>query len=174
MVEKLFARKTSGRTVRLPRLLESGDVLVYILGQVAALLRVGEDAIELLLRDARDIGSLLGICALGRVLRSPVLSSALAGKLGWYAERLEEVLARCEDSVGARILGLSRTLRRAGRGRLRAGALTSVTRKRDREIAVRVATYREALGCILATPASCLQPHRFVGELLLHSTRSSP
>ena len=175
VVEKLFARKTSGRTVRLPRLLESGDVLVYILGQIAAhSLRVGEDAIELLLRDARDIEySLLGICALGRVLRSPVLSSALAGKLGWYAERLEEVLARCEDSVGARVLGLSpRTLPVAPPGEDDSVQvlLTSVTRKRDREIAVRVATYREALGCIpLATPASCLQPHRFVGELLLHS-----
>ena len=34
IVEKLFARKASGRSVRLPRLLECGDVLVYIVGQV--------------------------------------------------------------------------------------------------------------------------------------------
>ena len=35
VVEKLFNRKATGRTQRLPRLLENGDVLVYIVGQVA-------------------------------------------------------------------------------------------------------------------------------------------
>ena len=48
--------------------------------------------------------------------------------------------------------------------------LTAVSKRKERDIAVRIATYREALGCItLALPPSCLQPHAFVGELLLHS-----
>lgn len=43
-------------------------------------------------------------------------------------------------------------------------------RRKDRELAVRIATYREAIGCIpLALPPTCLMPHSFVGELVLHS-----
>ena len=34
VVDKLFTRQHHGRSVRLPKLLESGDVIVYILGQV--------------------------------------------------------------------------------------------------------------------------------------------
>ena len=34
IVEKLFARKHNGRSVRLPKLIECGDIIVYILGQV--------------------------------------------------------------------------------------------------------------------------------------------
>ena len=98
VVEKLFARKTSGRSVRLPKLLENGDVLVYVVGQIAVhSLRVGEEAIELLLRDAKDLEyNLIGVCALGRVLKSPVLAGALRERLAYYAERVQTVIERCE------------------------------------------------------------------------------
>lgn len=77
--------------------------------QIAAhSLAVGEEAIELLLREARDIEyNLLGVCALGRILKSPSLAAALQDKMAYFAERLEVVLTRCEESVGARVLGLS-------------------------------------------------------------------
>ena len=175
IIEKLFARKTSGRHVRMPKLLENGDVLVYIVSQIAAhSLRVGEEAIELLLKDARDLEyNLIGVCALGRILKSPLLASALAPRLTHYAECVQTVIERCEHAVGSRVLGLSQRPLNIASTSFDDSVqllLTTVTRKKDREIATRLAMYREALGCIpLALPRPCLEPHGFVGELLLHS-----
>ena len=175
VIEKLFQRKSSGRLVRLPKLLESGDVLVCILGQIGAhSMRVGEEAINLLLSNERDAEyNLLGVCALGRILKSPDLVAALRGKLPHFAERLQAVIARCEESVGAQVLGMRQSVLPVAT--LTAAddsvqvLLTSVTRKKDRDVAVRIAMYREALGCIThALPPSCLQQQTFVGELVLH------
>jgi hypothetical protein len=71
ILEKLFARKTSGRHVRLPKLIENGDVLVYIVSQIAAHSpREGDEAIKLLLRDPKDLEhNLVGVFALGRILK---------------------------------------------------------------------------------------------------------
>mgnify|MGYP001975206772 CR=1 FL=1 len=53
-------------------------------------------------RDPRDIEyNLLGVCALGRILKSPILVHALRDKMGYFAERLHTVIERCEKSVGA-------------------------------------------------------------------------
>ena len=130
--------------MRLPKLLENGDVLVYILGQVGAhSLRVVEEAIELLLRDAKDLEyNLIGVCALGRVLKSPILAASLRPRLGYYAERLRTVIERCEQSVGGRVLGY------AGRAMSVAQptsddsvqlVLTKITNKKDRAVATRLA-----------------------------------
>ena len=135
VVEKLFERKTSGRHVRLPKLLECGDVLVYIIGQVAAhSLVAGLEALELLLADPRDFEyNLLGVCALGRILKAPHLpcisaashphlgcisagalgrilkapqiAAKLTERLGYFAERLLSVIERCEAAVGASLMG---------------------------------------------------------------------
>ena len=175
IVEKLFNRKASSRSVRLPRLLECGDVIVYIVGQIAAhSLVVGLEAIEVLLRDPRDPEyNLLGVCALGRILRAPNLAAALVEQMGYFADRLQTVIERCEHAVGSHAIGLSQrtlpipSLTYDDSVQL---MLSNVGKKKDRDNAVRLAMYREAIGCItLALPPMCLQPHAFVGELVLHA-----
>ena len=175
VVEKLFARKAAGCTVRLPRLLECGDVLVYLVGQVAAHdLTVGMEAIEALLSDPKDIEyNLIGVCALGRVLKAANLKAALAEQRAYFADRIQMIVERCECAVGSRVVGLAHTA--LGIAPLAQDdsvqvLLTKVSRRKDRELAVRIAMYREAIGCIPRTlPPACLMTHQFVGELILHA-----
>ena len=128
----------------------------------------------MLLKDAKDLEyNLIGVCALNRILKSPALADALAPRLAYYAERVQTVLERCEQAVGGRVLGLSKAALPVAAMAADDSVhllLTKITSKKDRAIATRIAMYREALGCIpLALPRSCLEPHGFVGELLLHS-----
>jgi hypothetical protein len=175
VVEKLFSRKAAGRTVRLPRLLECGDVLVYLIGQVAAHdLTVGMEAIEALLSDPKDIEyNLIGVCALGRVLKAANLKAALAEQRAYFADRIQMIVERCDCAVGSRVMGLANTA--LGIAPLVQDdsvqvLLTNVSRRKDRELAVRIAMYREAIGCIPMTlPPACLMTHQFVGELILHA-----
>ena len=48
--------------------------------------------------------------------------------------------------------------------------LQTVSKKKDRETAIRLATYREAVACMpLALPPQIFNPHQFIGQLLIHS-----
>ena len=103
VVEKLFNRKAKGSTQRLPNLLENGDVLVYLCGQVAVhSVEVGLTAFELLLKEPKDIEfNLIGVCSLRRMLKSPELVEVLKDKLKYFSERLTMVVDRCEREVGS-------------------------------------------------------------------------
>ena len=171
VAEKLFWRKSTGRHVRLPKLLENGDVVVLIVGQIAVHSpTVAMDTVERLLAEGRDAEyQLLGVCALRRLLSYSLLS----GQLEAQAARLLSIIGACEAAVGAEKRGLAlaplapaepehpdavkRLLRSAGS-------------RKDREVALRLATYREAVACVpLVLPPQCLQDRSFFGQLLIHS-----
>ena len=93
--------------------------------------------------------------------------------MGYFADRLQSVIERCEDAVGSRLIGFAQKKMDVPDMSYNDSVqllLTAVGRRKDRENAVRLAMYREAISCItIALPPPCLQPHAFVGELVLHS-----
>ncbi|KAL1500108.1 hypothetical protein AB1Y20_012781 [Prymnesium parvum] len=176
VVEKLFNRKATGRTQRLPYLLENGDVLVYIVGQVAVhSVEVGLKAFEHLLKDPKDLEfNLIGVCSLSRMLKSKELVEVLSPQLKYFADKLMTVVDRCEKEVGygssfgeAQVALPFAKMKEDDSVQV---MLSRVSKKKDREVAVRLATYREAIACMpLALPEQVVkQPSHFIGQLLVH------
>ena len=181
VIEKLFQRKhgSTGRGVRLPKILDNGDVLVYVIGQIAVhSAQTALEAIELLLKDPKDVEyNLIGICGMKRVLLSPALQAIVETRgTREFVDRVFGVMTRMEHEVGAAKQGMSLEpmpfveLRDEDSVQV---LLRSVGGRKDRDLAVKLAMYREAVSCIpLAMPAACLTPPSFVGQLILHSDKA--
>ena len=139
-------------------------------------IEVALEAIALLLKDPKDSEyQLLGVCALGRILRSPALLSKprVTALLPDFARRLYAVMQRLDSEVGVgqypALAALPFTPLAAEDESVHV-LLKWISRKRDREHAVKLATYREAIACVpIALPPTSLQPQSFFGAMLLHS-----
>ena len=181
VIEKLFQRKhgSTGRGVRLPKILDNGDVLVYVIGQIAVhSAQTALEAIKALLKDPKDVEyNLIAICGMKRVLLSPALQAIVETRgTREFVDRVFGVMTRMEHEVGAAKQGMSLEpmpfveLRDEDSVQV---LLRSVGGRKDRDLAVKLAMYREAVSCIpLAMPAACLTPPSFVGQLILHSDKA--